>query len=369
MKISIVFLGSTGAGPVYSFEFAKALLKHADCEIQLIISKEVENIDNWKNEFDGQNVDFNIIETYKHTSLAVGLSFFQFWKTNKLVKLIKKYHPDFVFFPFGLTWSPIVFPQISKFTNIVTTLHDPHPHDVTHNLLIRILNRFSSKAQKKVDGIVILNKTDYDYVKKTYNKDIAVIPHASFDYYAKTTDNESKKITKTIGFIGRIEPYKGLDLLVESFVLNPDSSLKMLIAGSGKIDDDTKLKIDGDKRIILYNRYIEENEFPSLFKKIDFLVLPYKRASQSGVIPMSFAFGVPVIATNVGALSEQIPEGTGVIVSPDKDSISEAINYMYKDASIITEMGKKAKKYSDENMTWSQSAELLLSFLRKLKDS
>lgn len=369
MKISLLFLGSTGAGPVYSLEFAKAILKRNDCDLQVVISKEVENIDSWRKEI-GVNIDnFHVIDTYKHSSLHLALSFLQFWKINKLVSILKEYKPDIVFVPFGLIWAPVVFYKISKFSKVINVIHDPHPHDKIYNPLICILNFFCYISIKNnSSGIVVLNKKDVDYVKCKYNKNVTVIPHAVFDYYTEDKSFIPKNIiSKKIGFIGRIEPYKGLDLLINAFLRNKDLKLNLIIAGSGKIDDEIKNKIQSDSRIILINRYIREEEFEELFNQIDILVLPYKRASQSGVIPMSFAFGVPVIATNVGALSEQVPEGTGLVIPVDEDVILKSINDLYNEPSLILSMGKKAKSYADNNMTWDKSVELLLKFLYSLQ--
>ncbi len=366
MKVSIVFLGSTGAGPVYSYEFAKALLATGRCDIQVIISKESKNLDIWTKTFNLPNVSFHCIDTYKHTPFRVALSFIQFWKTRKLVQLIKEFNPDFVFFPFGLTWSSIIFPQIARFSKIINTIHDPHPHDKIYNPLILCLNYFSTKAQKYVSGNVILNNADRKYVYDKYKKPIVVIPHATFDYYITGSGTKTNTLTHRIGFVGRIEPYKGLDLLVDYFDQTPNMDLELIIAGSGKIEDDILDKINKDKRIVLINRYIHDDEFNKIFKEIDLLVLPYKRASQSGVIPMSFAFSTPVIATNVGALSEQVPIGTGVLITPDIVSISKALTELYANPSSILEMGKKAKKYADNHLSWSHSAKSLLEFVSNL---
>ena len=111
------------------------------------------------------------------------------------------------------------------------------------------------------------------------------------------------------------------------------------------------------------NRYIEDTEIQTIIEKTDFFVLPYKRASQSGVIPMCFAGGKTVIATNVGALSEQVPEGTGLLVSPQADEIAKAIDYLYEHPTLIDQYGTTAYSYATTHLTWKHSAEQLLDFL------
>ena len=96
------------------------------------------------------------------------------------------------------------------------------------------------------------------------------------------------------------------------------------------------------------------------------MVLPYLRASQSGVIPMSFALGRTVIATRVGALEEQVKEGTGKLVEPDSKCIADAIDTMYATENRIVEMSKRAKEFADYELTWAHSAELLINFVKTI---
>lgn len=365
MKLSLVFLGTTGAGPVYSLEMAKALYESKQCRLQVIISQNVTNKTHWIEYFSQcSDVDFHIIDTYTHNTFSVLKTiFFDFAKKANLVNIIQKFQPEVLYLPFGLMWSNFVYRSIHKNVRIVETIHDPHPHDSMFGsfkwFLFRVLTERGQESF--LDDIIILNKKDVDFVKRKYKKNICVIPHASFSYYV--SEEPDYKIKNKIGFFGRIEPYKGLDILIEAFEQLDDKDLKLLIAGSGAIDSNLRSKIETNANIELHNRYIEDQEFQSLINQIDFVVLPYKRASQSGVIPMSFAFGKTVIATNVGALDEQIPEGTGVLVSPNSDSISSAISKLYKNPTAIEQMGRKAKHYAQTELTWSHSAELLLRYL------
>ena len=210
---------------------------------------------------------------------------------------------------------------------------------------------------KYVNDVVILNKSDVSFVKANYCSNVHVIPHASFSYYVNSLA-EDTQLKYKIGFIGRIEPYKGLDLLVDAF-LKLDERFNLIIAGSGKIDNSTLQKITSNNRIELINRYIKDDEFSVLLNKMDVVVLPYKRASQSGVIPLVFAHGKPVIVTNVGALEEQVPEGTGIVTKADVDSLVKSIFSLYNNPQLILEYGKMAKFYAETNLSWEHSAKLL----------
>jgi len=363
-RVSLVFLGSTGAGPVYSLEMAKALAESHRCELQVIVSSSSKNIINWKECFDNnKNVDFHIVDTYKHTILGVlKTKLFDLKKKQNIVDLILNFESDVLYVPFGLIWASYIYKCINKQVEILSTIHDPHPHESFFwGFKWFIFDNFvGNESINNVNRIIILNKKDVEYVKNKFHKPVTVIPHASFNYYVKAL-NENSTLKYTIGFIGRIEHYKGLDILIDAFEKISRNDLKLIVAGCGSIDRFTADKIAANNNITVINRYIKDEEFQELFNQIDFVVLPYKRASQSGVIPMSFAFGKTVISTKVGALGEQVPCGTGLLVEPNAESISRAICQLYKDPQQIFVLGAAAKKYAETELTWAHSAKLLLN--------
>lgn len=356
-RLTVIFLGSTGAGPVYSFEMTKALKALGKYQLQVIISNRVYNLNDWKKQFLNSNVSLEIVETYGHNKIDFVLSLLKFWRINKIINIIHCFNPDALYVPFLLTWDFLIYPRLKKNIRIISTLHDPHPHDKTMNPFACWIRSNNKNAYKYVNDVIILNNRDVAYVKDNFCKNVHVIPHASFSYYIKNT-NKSLQLNNTIGFFGRIEPYKGLDLLVDAF-MKLDSKYHLLIAGSGKIDREINDKIILNNRIEVINRYIDDDEISDLLNKVDIVVLPYKRASQSGVIPLVFAHGKPVVATNVGALKEQVPEGTGVVTNADVESLITGISALYENPQRIFTYGNNAKRYAEIELSWNNSAKLL----------
>lgn len=371
MRISLVSLGQTGAGPVYSLEMAKTLSQRDDCELQVIISSGVANIKVWNDTFASIGVDYHVIETYKHNALSAIVSCLNIPKQQHLVRLIQDFNPDVLYIPFGLMWARYVYRKLHDRIRIITTIHDVDHHDKWYNLSMAELGAyiFTVGADKFVDAHVVLNKKDARIVEKRTGKRVVVIPHAGFDYYFKSAISGEKRLNRCIGFFGRIEVYKGLDLLIEAFENTHTDDLKLLIAGKGQIAATLLNRIDNNPNIELINRYIGDDEFEGLMKRIDFAVLPYKRASQSGVIPMCFAAGKTVIATNVGALSEQVPCGTGIITEVDSGKIASAIDFLYNEPKTIFEYGDNARHYAETELSWAKSAMHLMKFAESVCES
>ena len=362
MRISLVFLGTTGGGPPYSYEMARALAESGRCHLQVIISEDVCNMSRWKETFENSDVDFHVVKTYKRSKLSVFLNTFNLKRKYAIYKLIRDFQTDVLYSPFVLMWERFLFGMMHGKARVVKTIHDMQLHDSFRCLSDFFTVVLNYGSMHYVDDIVLLNSQDQQRAQQRYGKPTVLIPHACLDYNF-SAQRSSYHVRNTIGFFGRIEPYKGLDLLVEAFERSANTQLKLLIAGKGIISKPLLERINANPRITLRNEYIRDEEFPQLLEAVDLVVLPYKRASQSGVIPMCFAAGVAVVATNVGALAEQVPEGTGVIVEPDAEAVARAIDSFYASPDSIRQYGEAAKAYCLREMTWEHSADILLTHL------
>ncbi len=124
-------------------------------------------------------------------------------------------------------------------------------------------------------------------------------------------------------FYGYVRRYKGLDLLLRAMpaILLRESSLKLLIAGEFHEDPEgyrrmiKQLGIQGS--VDLRPGYLSGEQSALLFAAADAVVLPYRSATQSGVVQLAYGYGVPVIVTPVGALPEGVLHGRTGWVAPD----------------------------------------------------
>jgi glycosyltransferase involved in cell wall biosynthesis len=125
-------------------------------------------------------------------------------------------------------------------------------------------------------------------------------------------------------FFGYVRPYKGLDVLFSALpeMMQADRLLKLIVAGEFYQSPDPYYKQVADTglsdRVMFINRFIANEEVPNLYATADVVILPYREATQSGIVSMAFALEKPVIATNVGALAETVTdELTGLLVPPE----------------------------------------------------
>jgi glycosyltransferase involved in cell wall biosynthesis len=150
---------------------------------------------------------------------------------------------------------------------------------------------------------------------------------------------------QTALFFGRVRPYKGLDLLLEAagrVVLDcPDFRLTI----AGECPEPGDYFPDGvPPWIDLRARAIDDHEIQPLFDASRVVVLPYRQSSQSGVPPLGLGFGVPVIASAIGGLSEGLRDGeNALIVDPeDIDSLEAALRRLMVDDEEAAHLRKGA---------------------------
>ena len=369
MRILLLYLGRRGAGPAYSFEFAKALINNG-VHVDAIISSYSENITAWRDLASTNGIDrFRLMEidTYRSKSEFIlrSLDFRIIWR---VVKYVKRIEPDWLLATMNHPWHSMMLYFLRTRGNRVKIIHDVSPHSGEDSWIKRIAKFFDIHTADK--WIVLTNaaKTNLINCGIDSNK-IAVIPHANFNYYLKETISQSNgrsQLFNRIAFIGRIGKYKGLQVLLKAFanVRGKLPNLKLIIAGNGDVNiyqEDFDTLQDS---LELNIRWIEDNEFSEILQHVDFVILPYLDATQSGIIPLAFAFGKTVIASKVGGIPEQIPAGTGVLVPPgDIDALENAILNMYQQPDKMFEMGNNAYHYANDELTWEKSVEKLIDFL------
>ena len=201
--------------------------------------------------------------------------------------------------------------------------------------------------------------------------------HPLYDHYGNRIENISAKKKlgiaedkKVILFFGFIRDYKGLDILIESIKYLNDEYLLLIageVYGSFKKYDELIDKLGVRNRINLQVRYIPETEIPVFFSAADVCVLPYRTATQSGIVGISYHFDLPVIVTNTGGLGEMVEEGkTGLIIySLSAESIAEKLKE-YFDKSLESKFISQIANYKKEH-SWQKLGDVLTEFSRHLE--
>lgn len=287
--------------------------------------------------------------------------------TIQINRYVSYFKPDVVHFTnFSFNMIGSIVCLNSKIKRILT-IHDPESHD-RQRLINRILKKIGIWRAK---NILFLSEPPL-HVKQKIQKICRSIHYSSLgpydflEHYIQSGSQNS--YGKYILFFGRIERYKGIDILIESFIHSNAcaNGYKLVIAGKGSIGI-----FKEHENIQIINRYIENQEIASLIKNSQFVVLPYRSATQSGVVMSAFALGKPVIATNVGNFSDILSDGKyGVVVeSEDVSGLTASIDSLIEDTCRLKTLSDNIiRDYNVEGIYgWKSIAEKLTGTYKSLE--
>jgi glycosyltransferase involved in cell wall biosynthesis len=171
---------------------------------------------------------------------------------------------------------------------------------------------------------------------------VEVVPHPAYDVLAPDPTTFDERVahwrerlqlgeTKVILFFGNVRPYKGVSDLVDAFAqMRARTGTTLVVAGTFfEPLESYERQIESlglTSCVRLIPEYVPNEEVAALFSLADLVVLPYRSASQSGVIPIAAMLRKPVVATSVGGLAEAL-DGSGSLVPPnDPAALAAAID-------------------------------------------
>ena len=116
--------------------------------------------------------------------------------------------------------------------------------------------------------------------------------------------------------------------------------------------------------------FIADEDVEIYFKAADVLVLPYREIFQSGVLFLGYNFGLPVIASDVGSLKEEIIQGeTGFVCKPnDPDDLARTLERYFKSPLYLDLEANRPKirAHAHERYSWSKVAQITTAVYSQL---
>lgn len=263
---------------------------------------------------------------------------------------IKELQPDLVAFDW---WNPFFGPSHYA----VSTLLGKELRDkilfITENVIshearaidtvLTNLGLRNAAAFLTLSGQVAEDVKKFAGEKPIYRSELPVFGEFYAQTSLQTSNNEAKQQfgfssdDDVLLFFGYVRKYKGLDMLLRAMpeIIKNNPKAKLLIAG--EFYDDPKpyhdiiseLALDSHVRMI--NRFIPNEEVAKFYAACDVVMLPYRSATQSGILGIAYGFERPVIISDVGGLAESVEEGkTGFVVPPESPAaLAEAVKKFY----------------------------------------
>ena len=288
---------------------------------------------------------------------------------------LKKIQPDIIVVRYWLPFMGYCLGTIlrivkrNKHTKIICIADNIIPHEK------RIGDtQFTKYFVKPIDAFITMSEKVMQDLKKFTNKPAQQIVHPLYDNFGEPLNKQEARKhlslpqnENIILFFGFIRKYKGLDLLLEAMSLlkskQPTTNIKLLIAGEfyedQKLYDNLIAQLNISSSLILKTDFIPDSEVKYYLSAADFVIQPYRNATQSGVTPLAYHFNKPMLVTNVGGLPDLVPNyKVGLIAEPTAISIAEKIVELYQlgEQYFLPHLLEEKKKYS-----WSILLDKILS--------
>ena len=298
----------------------------------------------------------------------------------KIGREIKKEAPDLLVIKHWMPFFAPIYGTIARIvrkngkTKIVVISHNIIPHEKKPG--DKILTKYFFNS---VDYFISLSKSVQNDLLSLYPEaKEKLLFHPVYSNFGKPVSKEiaREKLNlndgKVLLFFGFIRDYKGLDVLLKAVALIKDKmDITLMVAGEFYSSEEETISLTNElglKSIVkYYNDFIPQGDVKYYFSACDVVVLPYKSATQSGIVQIANNFDKPMISTNVGGLPEVIADGkTGYLVEKENpEELAEAILKYYnenKEAEFVENIKNEADKYS-----WSEFVKGMMELVEEDK--
>jgi D-inositol-3-phosphate glycosyltransferase len=187
-----------------------------------------------------------------------------------------------------------------------------------------------------------------------------------------------------IMFVGRIEPLKGVDTLMEAFRLMtvrqptfPDDTCVAIVGGDGG-DDPARLSAEEERlrrlreemglgNLVIFLGSQAQDTLPNYYSAAEMVVVPSHYESFGMVAMEAMACGTPVVASRVGGLAYTVRDGiTGYLV-PDDDpgALAERMWKLLHDPSLRDRLGRHGHEWA-QRFSWTCVADQIVLLYQDL---
>jgi glycosyltransferase involved in cell wall biosynthesis len=178
----------------------------------------------------------------------------------------------------------------------------------------------------------------------------------------------------TVGFVGSMKPWHGLENLIEAFALLYQRSMadRLLLVGDGTVRQQLaeQVRARGLGEAVHFTGAVLAEEVPGLLASMDVGVAPYPAGTRFYFSPLKvyeyMAAGLPVVASRLGQLEKLIEsEKTGLLVPPgDVPALVGSFERLRSDRDLRQRLGRAARAQVFENHTWDGVVEQILKLAR-----
>lgn len=275
-----------------------------------------------------------------------------------------------IYAPYQHFWNPFLL-LAGRFLGmqVVATIHEPPPREAgMYSMLVRWRTRICCELASKLVFLTefvrgIMEKEGYVRTRH----DSVVLPHGIIAPEGLRRGSREHPCREgrsfRLLFFGRVTANKGIERLFSAYSQLGETNCELTVMGRWEMSrNDMDIPREG---VTLVDKYVDEGTLVEAFNNHSALVLPYSRATQSGVITLGIAARMPMIVTDVGGLNEQVEAGeTALVIPPAKDALVEAIERLIQDPNLYESMSRRLVELEQDRFSWERLACQLWEFCK-----
>jgi len=374
-RIKVVFLSSifgplAGGGEI-STKLLFNELRHAGHDVYIITTRK-------QSSFDGC-ITLNHLDAIPLKLLVPGTPITDLILAKYINEKLREIKPDVIHIHDPFTLPASILANRKLRVPCVYTCRSavlPHPtRSVTArghavNAMFEIRNRVGIRYLQNVDAVISISEfikrelitvgVDSRKVQTIYNIPSNLIKNIQL----KPPSQIKKKPEITLFSAGRLDLDKGFDTVVKAMSIihkkNPDIDILLIIAGNGPEMRNLKKAIITYQleSFVMLTGWVCHDEVMRFYANSDIVFLPsvYPDSFGRGSIE-AISFGKPVVASDIGGISEAVVDGVNGFLVPagDVDALAEAVLRLVKDRCLRERMGQAGreilgKRFSSEEI-------------------
>ena len=235
---------------------------------------------------------------------------------------------------------------------------------------------FQQRAFRKVDAAYACSETTREVMRaKGFEKPMAIVPFGvDLDSFAPATRGNSERSGPlTIGFIGRMLPGKGLNVLAEALPQLNSLNWNLLIVGDGP-ERGSFAEALRERGLIDRAEFagaVSYDDMPAFYKRMDVVVMPTQttrriREQFGRVLVEAMAAGVPVIGSTSGAIPEVIGDAGLISAEGDAAALGAALQRLLSDSNLRSQLARAGRERVEQHYSWARVADRTYEFYRRI---
>jgi len=170
---------------------------------------------------------------------------------------------------------------------------------------------------KSADLVIVNSEATKNYLHRRFSADLIKLKVVYYGIPFKEPADTFKYSDKLIvGYIGRLQYFKGIHILIKAFLEIDNENIELWIAGIGNFEDHIRKLADNNNNIKFLGLVKNTDEF---YPKVDIVVVPSIREPFGAVIIEAGSYSKPVIASSIDGIPEIITNGVdGILLGPKK---------------------------------------------------